>query len=142
MSRRTLLVSSLLASSLALAGCATGYGNNDPYYPGGTGGQGDRYGDRYGDRRGSERFIATVEGVDPRSGRLMLVAGDPRSYQRSRIEVYFDNNTALYYQGQRYPVAGLERGDEIEVEAVQSGGRLWATRIQVVRNIRDSGYRY
>ncbi|MDQ2702800.1 MAG: hypothetical protein M3Y70_08335 [Pseudomonadota bacterium] len=125
----------LLAACLALAGCATGQGNNGPYYPGGSGGYGDRY--------GSERFIATVESVDPRTGRLLLVAGDPRSYQRSRVEVYFDNNTALYYRGQRYPVEGLERGDEVEVEAMRSGGRLWASRIQVVRNIRESGgYRY
>jgi hypothetical protein len=140
MYRSWLLVPSLLAACFALSGCATGlgngYGNSDPYYPGGPGG--------YGDRRGSERFLATVEGVDPRAGRLLLVAGDPRGYQRSRVEVYFDNNTALYYQGQRYPVTGLERGDEVEVEAVQSGGRLWATRIQVVRNVRDygGGYRY
>ncbi len=132
-------LSLLLAACLALAGCATAPGNNGPYSPGGPGGYGAG---GYGDRYGSERFIATVEAVDPRSGRLLLVAGDPRSYQRSRVDVYFDNSTVLYYQGQRYPVAGLERGDEVEVEAVQSGGRLWATRIQVVRNVRDGGYRY
>lgn len=139
----------MLAACLALAGCATGQGAggyggsypgdrnypNDPYYPGGSGG--------YGDRNDRQRFIATVESVDPRYGRLLLVAGDSRGYQRSRVEVYFDNNTTLYYQGQRYPVSGLERGDEIQVEGVQSGGRLWATRIQVVRNVRDyGGYRY
>ena len=77
-------------------------------------------------------------------GCLLLVGiDDSRSYRQSRVEVFFDNNTRLYYQGRVYPVAGLERGDQVAIDAVQSNGRLWATRIEVVRNVRDyGGYRY
>ena len=141
----------LLSACLVLAGCATGqgsgYGNdpNGPYYPGGYGGQ---YGGQYGSQYGSQRFIATVEGVDARYGRVVLGVDDSRNrdprYGRQRVEVFFDNRTRLYYQGRQYPVAGLERGDQVAVEAVESGERLWATRIEVVRNVRDygGGYRY
>lgn len=130
----------LLSACLALAGCATGYGGNG--YPGGSNYPGN-YGGQYGGQYGSQRFLATVEGVDPRYGRLLVGIDDSRSYRQSRVEVYFDNNTRLYYQGRVYPVAGLERGDQVAIDAVQSNGRLQATRIEVVRNVRDSGgYRY
>lgn len=127
-----------VSACLALAGCATG-GNG---YPGGSAYPGN-YGGNYGGQYGSQRFLATVESVDPRYGRLLVGIIDSRGYAQSRAEVFFDNNTRLYYQGREYPVGGLERGDQIAIDAVQSSGRLWATRIEVVRNVRDSGgYRY
>ena len=67
---------------------------------------------------------------------------DSRGYAGQRVEVFFDNNTRLYYQGRAYPVTGLERGDEISADVVQSNGRWWARQIEVVRNVRDGGYRY
>jgi hypothetical protein len=133
-----------VSACLALAACATGYGGNgypgSSGYPGNYGGQ---PGGQYGSQYGSQRFLAAVESVDPRYGRLLVGIIDSRGYARSRAEVFFDNNTRLYYQGREYPVGGLERGDQIAIDAVQSSGRLWATRIEVVRNVRDSGgYRY
>lgn len=128
-----------LLAGLALAGCASyggsPYGNypgNDGYYPGG-----------YGNQYGSQRFVATVVGMDARYGRLLLDAGDPRDYRQQRVEVYFDNSTRLYYQGRQYPVTGLERGDVVSVDVVESRNRLWARQIEVVRNVREyGGYRY
>ena len=74
---------------------------------------------------------------------MLLTVDNSRSYSSQRVEVYFDNSTRLYYRGQVYPVTGLERGDQISVDAVQSNGRLWARQIEVVRNVRESGgYRY
>lgn len=133
-----------LLAGLLLAGCASYGGNpygrypgNDGYYPGG-----------YGNQYGSQRLVATVVGMDARYGRLLLEAGDPRDYRRpgygqQRIEVFFDNGTRLYYQGRQYPVTGLERGDVVSVDVVESRGRMWARRIEVVRNVREyGGYRY
>lgn len=131
-----------LLAGLALAGCASyggsgGYGNSYPgnnggYYPGGG----------YGDQYRNQRFVATVVGMDARGGRLVLDLNQ-RDYRQQRVNVYFDNNTRLYYQRRLYPVTGLERGDVIQVDVVESRGRLWATNIQVVRNIREyGGYRY
>ena len=114
-----------------------GYGYpSDPYYPGGSNSQ-------CGSQYGSQRFIATVQGMDPRSGRLLLAIDDSRSYGSRQLEVYFDNGTRLYYQGRQYPITGLERGDQVSVDAVESNGRLWARQVVVVRNVRETGgYRY
>ncbi|TAK39824.1 MAG: hypothetical protein EPO30_01270 [Lysobacteraceae bacterium] len=142
-----------LSAAMLLGACATpgyggygdrygGYGDpyggrsgypSDPYYPGG-----------YGSQYGSQRFVATVDSVDPRYGRVLLSVRDSRSYGARRVEVFYDNGTRLYYQGRQYPVAGLERGDEVSVDAVESNGRLWARQIVVVRNVREygGGYRY
>ena len=154
---RSLLV---LFAALLLGACATtGYGDRygDPYGDPYGGGYGDPYGSGQGypndpyypggygsSQYGSQRFVATVDGVDARYGRLMLSVRDSRGYGTRRMEVFFDNGTRLYYQGRQYPVGGLERGDEVSVDAVQSNGRLWARQIQVVRNVREygGGYRY
>ena len=145
----------VLLATLALAGCATGYGNRGGYGDPYGGGYGDPYGGTpypndpyspggsYGSQYGSQRFVATVQDIDPRGGRMLLTVDNSRSYSSQRVEVYFDNSTRLYYRGQVYPVTGLERGDQISVDAVQSNGRLWARQIEVVRNVRESGgYRY
>jgi hypothetical protein len=135
----------VLAAALLLGACATtpGYGAGGYGAPGGSTYPGGTYGDPYGNSYGSQRFIATVQDMDPRGGRMMLAVDDGRGYSAQRVEVYFDGNTRLYYRGQLYPVSGLERGDQVSVDAVQSGGRLWARQIEVVRNVRESGgYRY
>lgn len=121
-----------------LAGCATGYGGGyggypDGAYPGGA------YPGSYPDRYGSERMLATVQHVDPGSGRLILVAESGGYGGASQVEVQFDRSTRLFYRGQQYPVEGLERGDRISVDVQRSGSRLWARSIEVVRNVRESG---
>ena len=109
-----------LLAALLLAGCATGYGN----YPGGTTYPGSG---AYPGGYGSQRLLATVQGVDVNYGRL-LVSVDNRGYSggQSQVDLYFDRNTQLVYQGRLQSVAGLERGDRISVDAVQSArARSW-----------------
>ncbi|MFC0677659.1 DUF5666 domain-containing protein [Lysobacter korlensis] len=143
----------LLALSL-LAGCATPYGGGaGAGYPG-TGYPGDAYpgqgypgqgypGQGYpgsGDpgRYGSQRVLGTVQQVDPRYGRV-VISPDGGGYGGGRaIEVSYDRNTQLVYQGRQYPVEGLERGDRISIEAEDAGGRLHARFIEVVQNVRDT----
>jgi hypothetical protein len=133
----------IVAASLMLSGCVTGG------YPGGTGGypgsggyppsQGTYPGSGY--PTGSQRLLGTVEDIDPHQGRLMMSADaggyGSSGYGSSRVEVYFDGNTQLVYQGRVQAVEGLERGDRIDVEATQAQGRLWARRIEVVQNVRE-----
>ncbi|MEO6264798.1 MAG: DUF5666 domain-containing protein [Luteimonas sp.] len=115
-----------LVSALLLGGCATGYGG----YPGGSY-SGSGYGNQY--------LLGTVEDVDVNYGRMVLSA-DGRGYGgTSRIEVFFDRNTRLVYQGREQSIAGLERGDRVRVDAVQSNGRLRARGIEVVQDVRG-GY--
>jgi hypothetical protein len=77
--------------------------------------------------------------VDPRYGRILLSADDGRGGRVAQLEVRYDRNTRLEYQGRLHDPAGLERGDRISVDAVRSGGEWWARDIRVVHNVRD-GY--
>lgn len=123
----------LVLGMLALAGCATpgGYGG----YPGGYGQPQPGYPSSYGNQ-----VQGTVEGVDPNFGRIVLVAHDSYGRGGQRIDVRYDRNTRLFYQGQQHPVEGLERGDVIRIDAVRSGRELWARQIEVLRNVRDGRY--
>lgn len=50
------------------------------------------------------------------------------------VLVHYDANTAVEYQGRSYKPENLERGDEVEVEIRDVGGRLMAEEILVVRD--------
>lgn len=126
----------MLAASALLAGCVTGY-------PGTGGYPGGNYpGDSYPGGYGSQRLLGTVQEVDLNYGRLRMTADpggyDPRYGGTSQVELGFDRNTQLVYQGRVQSVEGLERGDRISVDAEQSQGRLYARRIEVVQNVRDT----
>lgn len=125
------LVTSVL---LLLAGCVTpgvyggvpgGYGQSAPGYP-------SQY---------PSQLQGTFDGVDRGYNRIFVVVDDPRTGRGQRMEVRFDQRTRLSYQGRQYPIDGLERGDVIRLDVAQSGRDLWARSIQVVRNVRDDGYR-
>lgn len=132
-------VLALAALLLVLSGCATGgYGPGAGYPGAGYPDQGRYPQQPYpDDRYGSQSLTATVDAVDPRSQRLLLVTRSAYGASSSRVEVYYDRNTQLYYQGRAVAVEGLERGDVIRVQTAQSGGRLWARSIEVVHNVRD-----
>ncbi len=139
------LGSAALMASLLLSGCVTGgFPGSEGGYPS-TGGyppsEGTYPGNDY-PTSGSQRLLGTVQDVDLNQGRLMMAADargyDSSGYGQTRVEVYFDRNTQLIYQGRVQGIEGLERGDRISVDAVQSQGRLWARRIEVVQNVRDT----
>jgi hypothetical protein len=121
---------------LLLGGCVTpgGYGADGGYgQPAGYPSQ--QYPSQYG-----AATEGVVEGVDPRSGRLAVVVRDPRNGRDVPVELRFDQRTRLTYQGRAAEVGGLERGDVIRFDAVQSGNELYVREIEVVRNVRDGGY--
>lgn len=147
MKHRIRAVGMLLATSMLmlLAGCVTpggygtqgGYGNQGGYggVPGGYEQPSPGYPSQYG-----SQLQGTVDGVDSRYSRLSVLIDDPRTGRRQRTDLRYDQNTRLSYQGRQHPVDGLERGDVVRIDAVQSGRELWARSIEVVRNVRDSGY--
>ncbi|TZF90776.1 DUF5666 domain-containing protein [Cognatilysobacter lacus] len=121
---------------LLLSGCVTpgGYGADGGYgEPAGYPSQ--QYPSQYG-----APTEGVVQGVDPRSGRLAVVAQDPRTGRDVPMELRFDARTRLTYQGRAADVGGLERGDVIRFDAVPSGNELYVRDIEVVRNVREGGY--
>ncbi len=124
-----------LATSILmlLAGCVSpgGYGSNS----GGYGQPEPGYPSQY-----DSQLQGTVDGVDPGSNRIFVVVDDPRTGRTQRMDVRYDQRTRLFYQGREQQVEGLERGDVIRIDVEQSGRELLARSIEVVRNVRDSGY--
>jgi hypothetical protein len=98
---------------------------------GGTGGSGD-----YRDTLGNE-LRGVVRYVDTRNRTLEI---EPSSRYDSRyptdrsgiVVVYYDSQTDVEYQGRNYEPGNLERGDEVEIDIRDSGGRLLAEQITVV----------
>jgi hypothetical protein len=129
------------AVAAMLGGCATGgmgYPGQGQAYPGSQYPQQPYPGGQYGGGQyGSQPLTGTVDGIDLNARRLFLVVQSQGYGGGSGAEVSFDENTRLYYRGQLHSIQGLERGDVVTVDAVQSGGRLWARTIEVVRNVRD-----
>lgn len=123
----------VVALLLLLAGCATGGYGPGVGYPG----QGQYPGQYPDDRYGTQSLTGTVDGVDLRGQRLLLVTQSQYG-AGSRVDVFFDRNTRLFYQGREYAIEGLERGDVVRVDTTRSGSRVFARSIEVVRNVRDS----
>ena len=125
-----------IATVLLFSGCMTtdGYGG----YPSGGQSPQQPYPQQPYPSQSGNQLVGTVQQVDP-NGRLLLASeGGYDGYGGSQVEVMFDQRTQLYYQGQSYPVSGLEPGDRIRIDATQSGGRLWAQSIEVIQNVRDT----
>jgi hypothetical protein len=78
----------------------------------------------------------TVSYIDTRNQTLEV---EPTSTSRFStrsgvVLVHYDANTPVEYQGRSYRPDNLERGDEVEIQVRDLGGRLTADQILVVRD--------
>ena len=81
----------------------------------------------------------TVNFVDTSAQRIDLnvnTVNNLRSNQ-STGSIYYDNRTAVQWQGRNYSPADLERGDEVSVHGYSDGGKYVADTITVTRNVRQ-----
>ena len=150
MTIRIASVALVLAAATLLSGCASMGGDFGQGYPQGQPTGGTYPGD-YPDGNypaypgqyprsgypGQGGYTQSVDGTvvvnDPRNGRFRL---RPLSYG-SEVELWYDGNTTLWYQGQRMDPAGLEPGDGIRAGYVRTGdGRMYAQTIEVTHNAR------
>jgi hypothetical protein len=80
----------------------------------------------------------TVDRVDT-SARMIVVDGDTRYNLRNaggdRLNLYYDSNTTVVFEGRTYNPADLERGDRIVADVDDSGSRLMAESIEVVHDV-------
>lgn len=144
--RTSLAFAAALAAALSLSGCMTVGGLGG--YPGGSGYPGGQYpggqypGQGYPPSQPGygQAITGNVDGVDHGNARFMLrTDGGSYGAYADRIEVNYDRNTVAYYQGRQVAPTGLENGDRIRVQAVQSGGRWWARSIEVLQDVRAGG---
>lgn len=99
-----------VVAALVLASCATGYGAGR-----GGGGYGQPYpGNAYVD------VVGTVIGLERGYERIVLERhGDGYDDYRDRagqVEIRYNPQTTLYFEGRVQPVEALERGDVIRIE--------------------------
>ena len=76
-----------------------------------------------------------IEGVDTRTQQIAIQTSGGQ-----RVMLLFDNQTAVVYQNQNYPVTALERGDQVTARVQStSGGAYYTDLIQVDRSVSSGG---
>ena len=119
-----------LALPLSIAACAGGGGGDlgqilGSVLGGGAGGQGG----------GTGTLVVEVQDIDQRSQEIEVLTQDGQ-----RGPVRYDQNTAVVYRNQQYPVTALERGDVVEMRIQQlSGGGYYTDYITVQQSAQDRG---
>lgn len=101
------------------------------------GGLEDILGSGSADQRSDVR--GTVVEVDTRNRLIQLdvaTINNLRDERRGSV-IYYDGDTVVEYQGRTYRPEDLERGDEISVVGSNVSGRYVASRITVLRNVRN-----
>ena len=82
----------------------------------------------------SNQVSGYVEGVDTRSQQIAI-----QTQNGQRVMLLFDNQTAVVYQNQNYPVTALERGDQVTARIQStSGGAYYTDLVQVDRSVSSS----
>jgi exosome complex RNA-binding protein Csl4 len=72
-----------------------------------------------------------IEGVDTRSQQIAIQTSGGQ-----RVMLLYDNQTAVVYQNQNYPVTALERGDQVTARVQStSGGAYYTDLVQVDQSV-------
>lgn len=102
----------------------------------GTGSSGT-YGGTYDNNRNSDMLRGTVSYIDTRNQTLEVQPSGSSNFSTNRsgvVLVHYDAQTTVEYQGRSYKPENLERGDEVELQVRDLGGRLTVDEIRVVRD--------
>lgn len=94
-------------------------------------GSSSTYDDQISDLRG------TVSYIDTRNQTLEIEPSGSTRFSTGRsgvVLVHYDAQTTVEYQGRSYKPENLERGDEVELQVRDLGGRLTVEEILVVRD--------
>jgi hypothetical protein len=113
---------------------SSGVGDNDGSNDRDNGGYNDPVVDR--DVRGTIRYIDTRD-------RTVEIESSSRGFstgstgQSGVVVVHYDAQTVVEFQGRRYQPENLERGDEVQIDVREVGGRLLAQEIQVIADAQS-----
>lgn len=103
---------------------------------GSTGGIGDILGGGTSQQQVPSSIRGTVDSVDLNSRSIWLTNTNTSlaSGSGGSIQVFFDDQTSVSYQGRSYRPQDLDRGDQVDVSVSQSGNRLVANSMTVTYN--------
>lgn len=88
------------------------------------------------DVRGTVRYVDTRDRtVEIETTSRSFTSGS--SGQSGVVVVHYDSQTVVEFEGRRYQPENLERGDEVQVDIRDVGGRLLAEEILVVSDARS-----
>jgi len=83
----------------------------------------------------SNQVSGYVEGVDTRTQQIAIQTSNGQ-----RVLLSYDNQTAVVYQNQNYPVTALERGDQVTARVqTTSGGAYYTDLVQVDQSVSGTG---
>ena len=87
---------------------------------------------------GSSEVYGLVRGVDTQRQLIQIQT------QNGQVgNIYFDQNTQVVYQNQRYPVTALEQGDQIGMRIQQTqNGQYYTDYITVTQSVQESNGGY
>jgi hypothetical protein len=127
--RKSIHLSAIALALLVLGACSTSGGLGDILGGGSSS-------NNYGTLRGTVDLVDTANRSVvltnvSNNGSMLSSGGSGNS-----VRVYYDNSTAVDYQGQSYRPEDLERGDQVDVRVNQNGNQLYATSMSVVYNAR------
>lgn len=79
----------------------------------------------------SNQVSGYIEGVDTRTQQIAI-----QTQNGQRVMLSYDNQTAVVYQNQNYPVTALERGDQVTARVQStSGGAYYTDLVQVDQSV-------
>jgi exosome complex RNA-binding protein Csl4 len=82
----------------------------------------------------SNQVSGYVEGVNTRTQQIAIQTSN------GQVVLSYDNQTAVVYQNQQYPVTALERGDQVTARVQStSGGAYYTDLVQVDRSVSGGG---
>lgn len=88
-----------------------------------------------GSPQGGNQVSGYIEGVDTRTQQLAIQTSNGQ-----RVVLSYDNQTAVVYQNQQYPVTALERGDQVTARVQQTtGGAYYTDLVQVDQSVSGGG---
>jgi hypothetical protein len=111
-----------------------------------SGGVGDNGNGGYDDQAVTRNLRGTVRYIDTRDRTVEIDTSSSRGFSSGStgstgrtgvVVVHYDTATVVEFEGRRYQPENLERGDEVEIDVRDTGGRLMAEEIQVLNDARS-----
>ena len=86
-----------------------------------------------GSQSQSGQLSGTIRGVDARTQQIAIQQSNGQT-----VPVYYDNQTQVVYQNQKYSPTALENGDQVTARIQANGNNYYTDYVQVDQSVRNS----